>query len=116
MLQEGIGIILRLLSPIAPHVTHSLWRELGLGDDIQQAGWPQVDESALVSASITYVVQVNGKMRGRITVAANAADEDIRAAVLAEPNVQRFMGDKQLRKMIIVPGRLVNVVVGQEPA
>ena len=72
MLREGMGIVLRLLSPIAPHVSHAMWRTLGFGDDIHHAGWPAVDESALRSDTIEYVVQVNGKMRGRIEVAADA--------------------------------------------
>ena len=63
MLREGIGIILRLLSPIAPHITHAMWRELDFGSDMHAAGWPSVDESALVSDSIAYVVQVNGSAK-----------------------------------------------------
>ncbi|UCE77519.1 MAG: leucine--tRNA ligase [Gammaproteobacteria bacterium] len=112
LMQEALESIVLMLSPIVPHIAEALWRALGHDDSVVDCGWPQADQAALVRDSIELVVQVNGKMRGRITVAANAADEDIRAAVLAEPNVQRFMGDKQLRKMIIVPGRLVNVVVG----
>jgi leucyl-tRNA synthetase len=89
-----------------------VWSGLGHADSVVDCRWPQADQAALIRDSIELVVQVNGKMRGRITVAANAADEDIRAAALAEPNVQRFMQGKQLRKVIIVPRRLANVVVG----
>ncbi len=72
VVHEGLGIVLRLLAPIAPHVTHHLWRELGFGEDILGAGWPVVDDEALRQDSIEYVVQVNGKVRGKVTVAAEA--------------------------------------------
>ena len=110
VLREGLGIILRLLSPIAPHVTHNLWRELGFGDDIQHAGWPQVDESALVSATVTYVVQVNGKMRGKIEVAADADKAAVEDAARHNENVQKFTADQTVRKVIVVPNKLVNIV------
>jgi leucyl-tRNA synthetase len=109
-LREGVGIILRLLAPIAPHVTHTLWRDLGYGEDILQAGWPAVDEDALVSATIDYVVQVNGKMRGKIEIAADAARDAIEQAALANENVQRFTDGLTVRKVIVVPNKLVNVV------
>jgi leucyl-tRNA synthetase len=109
-LREGVGIILRLLAPIAPHVTHALWRDLGYGDDILQAGWPTVDEDALVSASIEYVVQVNGKMRGKIEVAADAARDAIEQAALGNENVHRFTDGLTVRKVIVVPNKLVNIV------
>ena len=109
-LREGVGIILRLLAPIAPHVTHALWRDLGFGDDILHAGWPVVDEDALVSATVEYVVQVNGKMRGRIEVAADADRDAIEQAALANENVQRFTEGQAIRKVIVVPNKLINVV------
>ena len=108
--QEGLGIVLRLLAPIAPHVSHYLWRDLGFGDDILRAGWPAVDESALVCATISYVVQVNGKMRGKIDVAADADREAVEAAALANENVTRFLADLTVRKTIVVPDKLVNIV------
>ena len=107
---EGISILLRLLSPIAPHVSHHLWRGLGYGDEILTAAWLEVDESALVKESIDYVVQVNGKLRGKVGVAPDADKESIEAAALAEENVQRFLADKTVRKVIVVPGKLVNIV------
>ena len=110
VLREGMGIMLRLLAPIAPHVTHAMWRELGLGDDIQHAGWPQVDEDALRSATITYVVQVNGKMRAKIEVAADADKATIEDAACNNENVQRFTADQTVRKVIVVPNKLVNIV------
>jgi leucyl-tRNA synthetase len=110
LIHEGLGIVLRLLSPIAPHAAHTLWRELGYGDDILQAGWPVVDETALVSAMLEYVVQVNGKVRGKIEVATDADKATIEAAALANDNVQRFTAGKSVRKVIVVPKKLVNVV------
>ena len=110
VLRESLGIVLRLLAPIAPHVTHHLWRELDYGDDILDAGWPTVDEAALRQDSIEYVIQVNGKVRGKIQVAADAEKEAIEQAALANENVRRFIGEAQVRKIILVPRKLVNVV------
>ncbi|QKQ26122.1 class I tRNA ligase family protein [Candidatus Reidiella endopervernicosa] len=107
---EGLSILLRLLSPIAPHISHALWQELGYGDDILTAAWPAVDEAALVKDSIELVVQVNGKVRSQINVAANADKDSIEEAALADEKVQSFIDGKTIRKIIVVPGRLVNVV------
>jgi len=107
---EGFGILLSLLSPIAPHVSHQLWRELGYGEDILKAVWPAVDEAALVKDSIELVIQVNGKVRGKIKVAPSADKESIEQAAQADPNVQKFTEGKTVRKIIVVPGRLVNIV------
>lgn len=107
---EGFGILLSLLSPIAPHVSHKLWLELGYGDDILKATWPVVDEAALVKDSIELVVQVNGKVRGKISVATSASKESIEQAAQDDPNVQKFTEGKTVRKIIVVPGRLVNIV------
>ncbi|MBK1693991.1 leucine--tRNA ligase [Chromatium weissei] len=110
LLREGLGIVLRLLAPIAPHVTHYLWRELNFGADILNASLLQVDDAALKQDSIDYVIQVNGKMRGSIRVAVDAQREQIEAAVLACDVVQKFVGNNSVRKVIVVPGKLVNVV------
>ena len=107
---EGLGILLRLLAPVAPHISHILWQALGYGDDILRAKWPQVDEAALVKETIELVVQVNGKLRGKIEVSADADKETVEQSALADGNVQRFIEDKTIRKIIVVPGRLVNVV------
>jgi leucyl-tRNA synthetase len=108
---EGMSIVLRLLAPIAPHVTHYLWRQLGFGEDILTASWPEVDESALLQDSIEMVVQVKGKVRGKIEVAADAAQAEVEAAALANDNVQRFIDGATIRKIIVVPGKLVNIVI-----
>ncbi len=112
VLREGVGIVLRLLAPIAPHCSHHLWRELGLGNDILSAPWPRVDESALRRDSIEYVVQVNGKVRGKIQVPADADRAAVESAALASEPVRRFTEGQSVRKVILVPGKLVNVVAG----
>ena len=112
VLREGVSICLRLLAPIAPHVTHHLWRELGFGEDILNAPWPVVDESALKQDSIDYVVQVNGKVRGKVTVPADADRAAVEAAALDHENVRRFIDGVAVRKVVVVPGKLVNVVAG----
>jgi len=108
--REGLTIVLRLLAPIAPHATHHLWQELGFGEDILDAGWPEVDEQALQQDRIEYVVQVNGKVRGKVEVPADAGKDAIEQAALANDNVRRFIGESRVRKVILVPGKLVNVV------
>jgi leucyl-tRNA synthetase len=110
VLGEGLSLVLRLLSPIAPHVAHHLWRALGYGDDITQATWPRVDPAALRQDEIAYVVQVNGKVRGKVMVSSDTAQAGIEAAALADANVQRFIQDKQVSKIIVVPQKLVNIV------
>jgi len=110
VLREGLSIVLRLLGPIAPHITHQLWRELGYGEDILDAEWPVVDKTALRQDTIEYAVQVNGKVRGKIRVAADAGREAVEQAALANENVRRFVGAAQVRKVILVPRKLVNVV------
>jgi len=112
IIHEGVSIMLRLLSPVAPHISHTLWRELGYGEDILDASWPEVDEAALVRDSIELVVQVNGKLRGKVTVPANADKAAVEQLALANDNVQAHLEGKQLRKVIVVPGRLINLVVG----
>jgi len=111
IINEAFSFVLRLLSPIAPHISHVLWRELGYGDDVLNADWPVVDEAALKRDSIEMVVQVNGKMRGKIQVAVNAAKDVVEATALADENVQRFTEGKEVVKVIVVPGKLVNIVV-----
>jgi leucyl-tRNA synthetase len=107
---EALNSAVLLLSPIAPHVCHSLWNLLGNSGAVANAAWPMLDESALVRSSIEMVVQVNGKVRGKIQVAADAAKEAVEALALEDSNVQRFTDGVTIRKIIVVPGRLVNIV------
>jgi leucyl-tRNA synthetase len=111
VMQEALQIAVVSLSPIVPHVTHVLWRELGAGRALIDEPWPAVDTEALQSATVEMVVQVNGKLRGRIVVAVDAAENDVRSAALNDVNVQKFVGTGAVRKVIVVPGKLVNVVV-----
>ncbi|MFZ1907806.1 MAG: leucine--tRNA ligase [Burkholderiales bacterium] len=107
--QEGLSILLRLLSPITPHLCHHLWRALGFGEDVMQAAWPEPDPAALEQDEVEYVVQVNGKLRGTVWVPASSTEEH--TATLAITAVQKFIAGKPVRKRIVVPGRLVNIVV-----
>ena len=108
---EGVDLLLRLLAPIAPHMTHELWDTLGHGKPILDAAWPQADADAMVRDTVELAVQVNGKVRGKISVAVDAAKDVVEQAALADGNVQRFTEGKNVVKVIVVPGRLVNVVV-----
>ena len=100
-----------MLSPIVPHICEGLWQALRGDNSLLQQAWPAVDASALVKSEIELMVQVNGKLRGAVTVAADANNELIQQAALANENVQRFMEGKPAKKIIVVPGRLVNIVV-----
>lgn len=108
--REALLSSLLMLAPIVPHITHQLWSDLGQSGDILDADWPTVDESALVRSSITIVVQVNGKVRGRMDVAPDTDREALENFALAQDNVARFLEDKTIRKVIVVPGKLVNIV------
>lgn len=109
--QEVIEAVLRLLWPIVPHITETLWSEVNPAVVLWEAAWPKVDEAALVKSEITLMVQVNGKLRGQITVPADADKAAIEAAALATEGAVRFMEGKTPKKIITVPGRLVNIVV-----
>ena len=109
--QEVLESVTILLAPIVPHITDALWNILRPGTELLAQAWPKVDESALVKSEIELMVQVGGKLRGSITVAADAAKDVIEAAALAHENVQKFMEGKPAKKIIVVPGRLVNIVV-----
>jgi leucyl-tRNA synthetase len=109
--QEALEIAVQALSPIIPHVTHALWRHLGHRAALIDEPWPQVDAEALQSSTLQLVVQVNGKLRAHISVAVDADEAAVRAAALADANVRKFTGSSAVRKVIIVPGKLVNIVV-----
>ena len=113
VLKECAGILIRTLYPIAPHITTQLWQDLGFEAEmgaILDAPWPEVDEKALVADDMTLVVQVNGKLRGSVTVSAQATKEDIEKAALENENVKKFTEGKTIRKIIVVPKKLVNIV------
>ncbi len=115
LLTEAVGILLRTLYPIAPHISHALWNELGyaaaFGTEIIDAPWPQPDPAALQRDEIELVVQVNGKLRASIRVPAAADNGAIERAAVADVNVQKFVAGQTVKRVIVVPGKLVNVVV-----
>ena len=113
-LAEGFGILLRVLYPAAPHLAHALWMELGFakhGGDLLDAAWPAVDASALVQDEISLVLQINGKLRGALLVPSDASREAIEALALQNATVQSFAQGAAPKKVVVVPGRLVNVVL-----
>jgi leucyl-tRNA synthetase len=109
--QEALEIAVIALAPIVPHVTHALWLALGHTTALVDERWPEVDASALSQATQEIVVQVNGKLRGRIAVPVGADEATVRAAALADPHVQKFIAGAAVRKIIVVPGKLVSLVV-----
>jgi leucyl-tRNA synthetase len=114
VLREGVSVLLRALYPACPHITQGLWTDLGYaaqGKQLLDAGWPAVDESALVQDEIELVLQVAGKTRGAVRVPAGADKAAIEAAALASPEFARFGEGKPAKKVVVVPGRLVNIVV-----
>jgi leucyl-tRNA synthetase len=111
VLAEALRTVVVLLSPIAPHVCEELWARMGNDQSILHASWPVADPAALVRETIELVAQVNGKLRGRVTVPADATEEAVTAAVFADENIARHTEGKQIVKTVIVPGRLVNIVV-----
>ena len=114
LMREGLSVLLRLLAPVTPHVCHHLWRELGYEarhGDILQAPWPEPLEAALAQDEVELVLQVNGKLRGAIRVPAGASKEQIEQIALASEVARKHMEGRPAKKVVVVPGRLVNIVV-----
>lgn len=111
--REALESAVLLLAPIVPHICHVLWQTLGHSEPVIDYPWPQLDESALVRNELSIVLQVNGKLRGSIEVAVDASKESIEQLALAHDNVQRFTQNKEIRKVIVVPKKLVNIVVSK---
>ncbi|MEL6090479.1 leucine--tRNA ligase [Plesiomonas shigelloides] len=112
LLREALMAVVRMLYPITPHICFALWQELGGEGDIDVAPWPVADEAAMVEDSKLVVVQVNGKLRGKVTVAADATEEQVKEVAFADANIAKHMEGVSIRKVIYVPGKLLNVVVG----
>ncbi len=110
VLEECFGILLRVLSPLTPHISHALWLQLGYGNDILAAAWPEPLDAALVQDEIELMLQVNGKLRGSLRVPADATKDAIEAAAVAHEAAVKFMEGKAPKKVVVVPGRLVNIV------
>mgnify|MGYP000704572572 CR=1 FL=1 len=111
---EGVSLLVRLLYPACPHLTHTIWAELGFAravGDLLDAPWPQVDEAALVQDEIELMLQVNGKLRGSVLVSAQASKADIEQAALNNEAFVKLANGAAPTKIIVVPGRLVNLVL-----
>jgi len=108
--QDVLEKVVIMLSPIVPHITHSLWQQLGCSGVVIDQSWPEVDETALVQDNIQYIIQVNGKLRDKIEVASDASKETIESIAMEQEAVIRHVDGKTIRKVIVVPGRLVNIV------
>jgi len=109
--RDAIENVVLLISPFAPHIAEELWVELGHAAGVMNADWPVVNEEALKRDEIDMVVQVNGKVRDKIKVSSSASKEEIEAAALAADHIQKWLEGKTIRKVIVVPGRLVNIAV-----
>ena len=107
----AIDALTLLIAPFAPHFAEELWETLGNKDSIADAPWPHHDPDAITEAEITVVVQVNGKVRSKLVLPANASDKEIESAALNDAKVREFIAGKQPKKVIVVQGKLVNVVV-----
>jgi leucyl-tRNA synthetase len=110
VLSEVCYTLVKILAPVTPHLSEHLWSVYGTDESLDESGWLVLDETALVKDEITYVVQVNGKLRAKLDVAASASKDEIEALALADENVQRFLADITVRKVIVVPNKLVNIV------
>jgi leucyl-tRNA synthetase len=111
MMRLALETVTRLLSPIVPHLCEELWMQLGKSDSVLRSPWPEYDESALEKDELLIVVQVNGKLRGRFAAPVDAAEETLKQMALADPGAQKFIADKDIRKIIVVRKKLVNIVV-----
>ena len=108
---EAIGVLVRLMAPFTPHIAEELWAAIGGEYSVHTQAWPEADDAVAAEDTITLVVQVKGKVRGRVEVPADISEEAAREAALADENVQRYVEGKELRKVIFVPGKLINIVV-----
>jgi leucyl-tRNA synthetase len=108
---QGLSILLRLLAPIVPHITHALWKELNFSGLIGKAHWPKVAADALTAEKIDWVVQVNGKLRAQLSLDMHYNDETLKAIILNDPMIKRYTENQTIKKIIIVPKKLVNIVI-----
>lgn len=111
LIKEGLNILLRLLAPITPHLCHYLWRELKIGDNILEAPWPKVDLKALQTDQMDILVQINGKLRGKLRLTSEASESDIETAARRDKTIQRYIESKDVEKIIVIPKKLINIVL-----
>lgn len=112
IISEGFNILLRLLNPITPHITHYLWQELKFKGDIADAPWPKVNKDALIKNTTDLIIQINGKVRSKITLPSDTDEETIKKEVMVQENIMRFIGQKTVKKIIYVQKKLINIVLG----
>lgn len=108
--REALGVLVRLLAPLAPHMSAELWQDLGNTTMLEEAGWPTWNDALIVSDTMTIIVQVNGKLRAKLTLTADLGEDAVKEQALTEANVVKFLENKQPTKVIYIPGRLVNIV------
>jgi leucyl-tRNA synthetase len=111
MMREAVETVVVLLSPFVPHVCEELWEALGHRDSVSQVSWPKYDEEAIRDEEVLMVIQVNGKLRSRITVGAHASEEEIRTAVMGQERIQEILQGQKIKKFVLVPKKLVNLVL-----
>jgi leucyl-tRNA synthetase len=112
VLRETFTVLVKALAPVVPHVTHVLWAQISDGSELLEASWPEIDSQALQTEFLQMVVQVNGKLRAKIQVPVDAGEEVIRELALADAKVAQYVDNSRIRKCIVVPKRLINIVVG----
>jgi leucyl-tRNA synthetase len=112
VMKEALQSVILLMAPFVPHITEELWQRLGNSVPLTQTAWPDYDRSAVVDEELLVVVQVNGKLRSKITVAVGSGEDELKALALADEKVAPFVEGLTVRKVICVPGKLVNIVVG----
>ncbi|MDE2344481.1 MAG: leucine--tRNA ligase [Betaproteobacteria bacterium] len=109
--EEGLSILLRLLAPITPHLAETLWREMDYGESVLDAPWPEPDPQALLRNTVDLVLQVNGKLRGTLTVSPDLPRSELEQLALAHPSLEKHLAGQSVKKIVVVPGRLINVVL-----
>jgi leucyl-tRNA synthetase len=112
VLKLGLTTLIRLLSPMVPHITHELWADLGDGRELLEAGWPTFDEAQIATDDVEYPIQVNGKVRGRITLPAALSGAALEQAVAGSAEVKAVSEGRTVRKLIVVPLKVINLVLG----
>ena len=112
VMKEALQSVVLMMSPLVPHITEELWERMGNRLPLSQSAWPAYDAAAAVDEELLVVVQVNGKLRSKLTVAAGTGEDELKALALADDKIAPFIKDQTVRKVISVPGKLVNIVVG----